>query len=259
MVRQRQVDDHQWQPTETSVVTTYDAAGHRRTAAGAGADAGGHVATIEARVDIAPHRELGAMRRITAGGQPVTAIALSADGSKALVTSGDDSDPDTEPAIATGQAAVLDLATGEWEVATVRPDGDPMGSRWIGTHMSPNARWVAFQEVVDGGRLAPLRPRHARGPEDYLVYRTTDGKPSSRGVEDVTDDGRVLVVTPTPVPGAVPESGSTPCDESAWCYYLTEVDVATGRSVQIDLFQLPPQPVPRAVLRGRHDRGVASS
>ena len=75
-------------------------------------DAAGHATVVTVRVDVAPHRELGAMRRITLGGQPVVVAALSGDGRTALVQTADDSDPETDPALPGEESAVLDLVTG---------------------------------------------------------------------------------------------------------------------------------------------------
>ncbi|MCF6378413.1 PxKF domain-containing protein [Nocardioides KLBMP 9356] len=255
--RQRVVDDHHWQPTRSSFVTTYPAAVTDGRLRARVTDAAGHSTVVSARVDVAPHRELGAMRRITLGGQPVVVAALGADGRTALVQTADDSDPDTDPALPGEQSAVLDLVTGEHEVVTVRPDGTPVGPTAYASTMSPNGRWVLFTELVWIGdkQWRQVFARDVQLDRTVLVSRGPSG-PAVHGASpyDVTDDGRVLFSADDASLSDEPVT----CPDDRGCTYLLEADLVSGENILLDVLPVTYQNVHAPWSSGGHTAAWAS-
>jgi hypothetical protein len=132
-------------------------------------DAVGHVGLATAAVDIAPHRELGALRRILVDGQPVRLIDVSNDGRYVMYQVTDHEDGDTLPT----PFGVLDRWTGETELVSIRPDGTPEDFPTSGA-LSPDGRTAVFAsgEYVDGFWAPQLYIRH-------LDPGTTDAVPAS--------------------------------------------------------------------------------
>ncbi|MGE3590434.1 MAG: Ig-like domain-containing protein, partial [Ilumatobacteraceae bacterium] len=151
-------------------------------------DAAGHVVEAVAPVHIAPHRELGALRRILVDGEPVEAVDVSDDGRLLLYRVTDNEGEFSMPT----PLGVLDLQTGAHEIVSIRPDGQREDFP-LGGVLSADGRTVAFStlDYVNGFQAMQVLVRDLDTGVSTLASLNNAGQKADRGGEalGVTNGG----------------------------------------------------------------------